>query len=106
MNVNDYGILYAFFTAYDMSAFTGISITFTRPDKTTLTVADPAVSVPPTPLVTPGPTFPANQYAAYVFVEDDVTIAGTWTARVTYLNDGVDPPERFISNVGSFVVNP
>lgn len=101
MNVNEYGVLFAAFAAYDMSAYTSASIQFTKPDGVVLT--KPA-SVPAVPLVTPGGTFPASQYATCIFAEGDVDQVGQWSARILYFNSVI--PQELISAPGTFCVNP
>lgn len=103
MNVNEYGVAFVFSTGFNMSAFTSISITFTKPDDTTLTVTDPDVTVPASPLTTTDGIFAANEYAQYYFQSGDVDQVGQWSARVTY-NDAT--PLHLISDIGVFTINP
>jgi hypothetical protein len=103
MNVNEYGVVFAFYVAFDISGFTTLKITFTKPSGGILTVMNPDVTAPNTQLVTPAGTFPANEYAKYVFALGDVTESGLWSARVTY---DVAPSLQLISNVGTFNVYP
>lgn len=105
MNVNEYGVVFAFYVAYPISDFTTLSIAFTKPDGSILNVTSPAVSAPATPLTTPAGVFPASQYALYTFIKGDVDVAGDWSARVTYNVTG-SPNEQLISGAGTFVVNP
>jgi hypothetical protein len=85
-----------------MSAYTTVQIQFDKPDGiTTLTVANPNVTVPNTNLSTTLGLFLANQYAYYVFQPGDVDQSGLWTARVIY-QDGT--PQHLISDVGTFTV--
>lgn len=101
MNQGEWGVAFAFSTAFNMSGYTAISIDFVKPDKTTLTVSNPSVTVPGTNLSTTLGTFLANQYAYYVFQPGDVDQAGEWAARVVY-TDGT--PQHLISDVGTFQV--
>lgn len=101
MNVNEYGVLFAAFANYDMSANTSASIEFTKPDGTVVTKD---ASIPNVPLVTPGGMFAAGFYATYVFAEGDVDQVGQWSARVLYFNSVI--PQELISNSGAFCVNP
>lgn len=105
MNVNEYGVDFAFSTGFDMSAFTAISIVFTKPDGTTLTVSNPNVTVPNVDLTTTLGVFTAKTYAQYTFVQNDVNQAGPWSARVVYDNTTLSPPQHLISDVGTFTVN-
>jgi hypothetical protein len=102
LNVNEWGVAFVFSTGFNMASFTSISITFTKPDQSTLTVANPAVTVPNFDLPTTDGTFPANEYAKYIFVLGDVDQAGDWSARVTY-NDAT--PQHLISDVGTFTIS-
>jgi hypothetical protein len=101
MNVNEWGVAFVFSTGFDMSSFTSISITFTKPDATTLVVTNPAVTVPNFDLVTTEGTFLANKYAKYIFVSGDVNQAGDWSAIVTY-DDAT--PQHLISDRGTFTI--
>jgi hypothetical protein len=104
MNVGEYGVAFLFSTGFDMSAFTGIAINFTKPDHSTLVVTDPDVSVPNVDAVTTLGTFAANTYAKYYFVSGDVDQAGEWSAFVTYDNAGASPPEHLISDTTKFTI--
>ena len=106
MNLNEYGVAFVFSTGFNMSAFTSISITFTKPDLTTLTVSSPSVTVPNTPLTTTDGIFAANEYAQYYFVTGDVNQVGEWSARVIYNNTGASPSQHLISDIGTFTINP
>jgi hypothetical protein len=106
VNEGEYGVACVFNTAYDMSAFTTISLKFTKPDLTTLTVTSPDVTVPNTDLVTVLGTFPANNYAKYFFVDGDLDQTGVWFCRVIYDESTATPPLHLISNESSFTVTP
>lgn len=103
MNVGDYGVEFLFGVGGDISAATNLSLTFTRADQTVLTVSSPNVSISPNPITTPAGTFLANQYAIYTFQPGDVTVAGSWSVRLTYDAPG---PIQLISDVTNFVVGP
>lgn len=98
MNVNEYGVELQFCVSFDMSANTSLSLTFTKPDSTTLTVT-PTLGV--VPVSTPLGIFAANTYVLYTFLNGQVNQAGDWTARLTYQDA---QPSKLISTVGSFVV--
>lgn len=101
MNVNEWGVAFLFSTGFDMSSFTSISITFTKPDATTLVVTNPDVTVPNFDIVTTDGTFLANKYCKYIFQNGDVNLAGAWSAIVTY-NDAT--PQHLISDRGLFTI--
>jgi len=103
MNVNEFGVSFLFSTGYAMNNFTTIAITFTKPDLTEFTVTNPDVTVPNTPITTVDGTFPANEYAKYVFKGGDVDQVGKWSARVTYDDN---TPLHLISDIGVFTINP
>lgn len=95
-------------TDYDLSSNTQLTLTFTKPDGTTLTktktvdgVSAPAVDVtdPDDPTV----TFLANEYMEYDTVSGDLDQAGTWSVYATY-NDAT--PKTFIGDVDRFTVLP
>lgn len=97
MNANEYGILFEFGTGFDMSGNTSLSLVFTRPDATVLTVTNPAVTIS----AAAAPPFLGNQYMKYTFASGDINQAGSYSVRAIY-NDGL--PSHLISNVGTFVV--
>lgn len=101
MNVGEYGIQFNMNVSYDISGFTTLSLAFTRPDATTFIATNPSVTAPASPLVTPLGTFPASQYAQYLFAVGNLTVPGNYTARLTY----TDASKRLISDVVSFTVN-
>lgn len=103
MNVNEFGVEYVFSTGYDMSANTSISIAFTKPDGTTLTVSNPSVTVPTIDLETTDGLFLAHQYVSYTFQSGDVDQVGTWSARVIYTDAA---PRRLTSDIDTFEVHP
>jgi hypothetical protein len=94
MNAGEYGIQFQFGTGFDMSSNTSLSLAFTRPDNTTLTVT----AALGTTLATP---FLANQWVKYTLANGDIPIAGTYKVRALY-NDGL--PSHLISDIGTFVV--
>lgn len=106
VNEGEFGVACVFSTSYDMSAFTTISMKFTKPDGTTLLVTNPSVTVPNTNLVTALGTFTANQYAQYYFQTNDLNQLGVWYCRVIYDKSTASPPLHLISNQSSFTVTP
>lgn len=102
MNVGEYGLNYRLNTNYDMSAFTGLSLAFTRPDGTVITKTSPSVAVVGTDLDTPLGTFAANHHIVYTFVDGDLTLIGDYSVRLTYSAAG----KRLISGVAFFTVMP
>lgn len=98
MNVGEYGVIKRHGVAFDMSANTALSLTFTKPSGATLTVSNPDVSAPGSV----GGSFAANEYFQYTFANGDVDEAGTWTVRGTY----TDGSKQLISDAATFTVNP
>lgn len=101
MNVGEYGIVYNLNVNFDISGFTSLSLTFTKPDLTTFTVTNPLVSVGTVSIFTSQGIFSPNQYATYKFALGDISLPGTYSARLTY----VDASKRLISDANNFVVN-
>ncbi len=105
VNEGEFGVACVFYTAYDMSGYTEISIQFTKPDGTILApVSADGVTVPNVDVVTALGTFLANEYAQYFFVDGDLDQTGVWYARVIYDEDTATPPLHLISNSSSFEV--
>lgn len=103
MNKDEFGIAFYLNMAYTMAGFTTLSLAFTRPDGTVLTVTSPSVNINASPLVTPSSgTFAANQYAQYTFAAGDINQAGVYSARLTYQAAGI----KLISDIVQFTVNP
>ena len=95
----EYGIQFNVGMNFDMSAQTSLSLKFTRPDGTTLTVAPTLGAVP---LITPLNLFAANTYATYVIAANDLPVDGGYQMRLTY----VDAYKRLVSPVINFAVSP
>lgn len=106
MNVGESGVRFLIGVGYDMSAYTGLSITFTKPDGEELTVTNPEVSISASPVVTTEGTFAANTYGIYIFEDGDVDQDGLWSARLTYDDNASPVPQHLISDVATFTINP
>lgn len=103
MNVGEYGISFNFNVNFNIASFTSLSLDIVRPDGSTISRANGPVTVGTVALVTTDSgTFAANQYAVYTFAAGDLTQAGTYTARLTYVDAS---PKRLTSDVISFVVS-
>lgn len=98
MNKNDYGVLFRFGVSFDMSAYTNLSFTFTKPSGETFTVTG-ALGV--SQITTPEGIFAADTYATYVFQDGEVDEAGDWSCRLTYRDSS---PAQYISSIGYFTV--
>lgn len=100
-NVGEWGISYNLNVNYNISAFTTLSLTFTRPDGTSFTRTGSDVTAPAVPLVTDDSgTFAANEYAKYVFKAGDLSVDGVYIVRLTY----EDATKHLVSDFADFVV--
>jgi hypothetical protein len=98
--VGTYGVQFLFGVGFNMSAFTGLELTFTKPDNTTLVVTNPAVGLGVVDIDTDVGTFLANQYVTYTFTIGQLNLAGNWHVRLKY-NDAT---RQLFSKQGRFVV--
>jgi hypothetical protein len=103
VNRNDYGVLFVYGVGENLSAYSGLTLEFDRPDGTTLTVTSPLVTTSTNPIVTSVGTLLAEEYAQYTFRPGDVTVAGVWSVRLTYDAPG---PIHLTSNATTFTVGP
>lgn len=102
MNVGEWGITFNFNQNFDISAFSSLSLVVTRPDGTTFTRTNPQVSVGGVALITSNDgTYLAHQYAVYTFTDGDLTMPGTYTARLSY----TDATKHLVGDVASFEVS-
>jgi hypothetical protein len=100
MRVGECGKIITCATSYDMSGSTELTLVFTKPDKTTLTVTTSnGVSAPGQALG----SLSASTYFSYTTAAGDIDIKGTWTVQGTY-NDA--SPKTFISDIATFTVDP
>lgn len=102
MNVGEYGIAHNVNVGYDISGKTSLILSYTRPDGTTFTANDPAVTVGTVPINTTSGPFAANQYCVYVFKTGDLTVPGIYSVRLVY-NDAT---KHLISDATTFTINP
>lgn len=84
MNVGEYGLSFDLYVQFDISAFTTLSLTVTRPDGTSFTRTGGLVTAPGTDVQTSMGRFPAHQYAHYIVQNGDLNQAGQYQARLTY----------------------
>lgn len=102
MNVGNYGVIFAQSTGYDLTGFSTLEITFTKPSGAVLTVSNPAVSAPEVDIETTVGLMPAGTYSHYVFVAGDVDEVGEWSVRTTF-DDG---SQHLTSDVATFTIYP
>lgn len=102
MNIGEHGIIFRLSTGFDMSGMTSLSLAFTKPGGTTLTKTNPSVTVGSGNVSTTLGQFLDKKYVNYTFANGDVTEAGLWSVRLTY----VDASLRLISNAATFTINP
>ena len=102
MNVNDFGTTFRFDANFDMSGFTGLTLTFTKPDETQL-VRDETqgVALGLIDVSTNLGEFLANQYVTYTFLSGEVNVAGEWVVYLTYKRA---PDVELTSDPFTFVV--
>lgn len=103
MNVGEFGVVFRMGVSFDISGEDSLSLTFTKPDGTTLVVSS-GVGVGATTVVTPAGTMLAHQYATYTFLPGDVDQSGSWSSRLTYIDD--IGARKLISLPGTFTVLP
>lgn len=101
MNVGEYGVLFRLSVGFDISGFTTLTLVITRPDGTSFTRTNPAVSAPAVDVTTTMGLFPANTYAQYTFLVGDLTLAGIYCAVLTY----DDASQHLISDVTHFTID-
>lgn len=89
-------------TFYDLSANTALALKFTSPSGTVLTLTNPRVTAPATPVVDPVlGELPANTYMQITTIDTDFTEAGTWTVCGTYEDAS---PKKFFGDDATFTV--
>lgn len=103
MNVGEYGLALNVNANYNLSASTSLTLDFTRPDNTTFSRTGASVTAPAVPYVTldGNGTYAASQYAKYIIAAGDLTAAGPYSVRLTYL----DGTKLLKSDPASFTVN-
>ena len=101
MIVGEYGIPFRLGVNYDLSAATSLTLVFTKPDRSTLSVTNPDVSVGSLPINTNVGNFAANTYVTYTFQSGDVDQHGQWSVRLTYEDAS---PKRLYSKISHFTI--
>ena len=84
INVGEYGIALSLGLFYNIANYTALGIALVRPDLTTVDRATSFVTVGATPLSTEFGTFAANEYGVYLIQPGDLSMSGTYIARLTY----------------------
>lgn len=100
MNVGEYGVKFRVGTGFDLTAATGLALSFTKPDEVVLDVST-GVTVGVGTIVTPVGTLPSGTWAEYVWLVGQVDQSGTWTVRLIY-DDATG--QHLISELATFVV--
>lgn len=96
---NEFGVDIVIGTGFDMSANSGLTIKFVKPDCVTVLSVPAALGI--TQIVSPIGTFAANTWASYTFMSGDLDQSGTWKAELQF----DDPsPRRLFSNIVEFEV--
>ena len=91
MIAGEYGIVFRLETSFNIASFSSLSLKFTKPDGTILTVTNPAVSVGGS----------SSTQALYTFQNGDVTLPGNWQAQLTYQDA---TPRQLISQRANFTI--
>jgi len=99
--VGTYGIQFQFGVGFDMSAFTALELTLTKPDDSTIVVTNPEVALGATDVETTVGLFLANEYVTYTFTIGQLDQAGSWHVRLKYTDA---TPRELFSKLGRFVV--
>lgn len=85
MRKDEYGITFRMGAAWNMSGNTSLTINFTKPDNTTLSVASPNVVLGSTQYdAGRSGIFKANEYAEYTTQGGDIDQSGKWKAELIY----------------------
>lgn len=103
MNVGEYGIQFNFNANYTLTGATSLTLDFTRPDNTVFSATGAFVTSPAVDYVTGdgNGTFLSGKYARYTFKAGDLTVAGAYLVRLTYMDD----TKLLKSEPASFTVN-
>lgn len=93
------------FTAFDMSANTGLEITFKSPAGVSFTRTNPDVTAPnvDSPNIPGQGILPANRYLVYSTQEQDFNSTGEWCINSVYI-EGTE--KKFIGSSGTLTVSP
>lgn len=102
---DEFGVVLRFNAGYDMSNNTGLQLVLTPPSGSTNALTrtkatTPAVTLGASDVETSEGTFTANEYVEYTTASGEIDEAGSWTARLTYTESGV----QLISELVTFVV--
>lgn len=102
MNVDEWGQVFAFNADFDLTAKTALSLEFTKPDGTTLTVTSGVTVGSGARTNDDGTVFASGEYAKYTIADGDIDQDGEWQVRLIY----DDATQHLISEIGTFTVNP
>ena len=101
MNSGEFGVVFRFGVGFGMGSFSGLSLTFTRPDSSAFTVSNPSVTLGSGDVVTSLGTFLNQQYVLYTFAQGDISMPGTYQVRLTYTDNA---PKQLISTPAFFTI--
>ncbi len=109
IHVGESGKLYGYNTNLDLSSNTSLSLVFTAPDGSKITIDPSRISAPAVDGIfdvngTPT-TFLANQYMQFITLSTDFLTSGGWYVCGTYTNAGVSPEQIFSARRKSFTVD-
>lgn len=106
LKVGEIGKIININTGFDLSGNTELEMNFIKPDLTTLQkLTANGVTAPAVPFTDPdtGEVYAANEYASYPTASGDISLDGSWTVTVKYIDA---TPKEFCGDVASFTVLP
>jgi len=89
---------------YDMSSYTELTLTFTKPDGTSVSKATADGVAIGAGETIDGVSYTANEYVYYPVEAAFLDTAGTWCVYITYTNTAATPDDVFIGEPVSFTV--
>ena len=100
MNQYEWGVLFYMALSFDLSGYTGLMLTFTKPDGTVMTRTNPQVVMGTTEITTTLGTLAPNTWVSYTFANGEVDQSGVWSVRLTYN----DASRQLISDPATFTL--
>lgn len=104
IRVGESGKAFRYFTAYDMSAYTALTLKFVRPDGTSFSRTNPAVYLGGGVVDPQLGSLPAQQYLEYLIQPNDFTDVGEHTVTGQFENLVPDPDTILIGPTVTFTV--
>jgi hypothetical protein len=103
LKVGEIGKLFRYSTGFDMSGSTALDLKFTKPDQTQVTISNPRVTAPATPIVNDPDigNAPASTYMQFTTEAADFDQSGKWSVCGIYTDA---TPKEFHGNAAEFTV--